>query len=41
MVGNRDRRIDEQSTEITCLRKQIEDQNYKISEIDGARADLN
>ena len=41
MVGHRDRRIDEMITEITCLRKQIEDQNYRISEIDAARSDLN
>ena len=41
MVSHRDRRIDELMSEITCGRKQIEDLNYHITEIDAARSELN
>ena len=41
MVGHRDRRIEELLSELTHERKQIEDLNYKITEIDAARAELN
>lgn len=40
MVAHRDHQIDELNSEVTTLRKQIEDQNYRIQEIDAARADL-
>ena len=40
MVGHRDKLLDDANTEITVLRKQIEDQNYRISEIDAVRSDL-
>ena len=41
MVGQRDRRIEELLSELTAVRKQIEDQNYKITEIDANRSELN
>ena len=41
MVGHRNRRIEELISELTHERKQIEGLNYKITEIDAARAELN
>ena len=41
MIINRDRRIGDLESETVLLKKQIEDQNYQLAQIDGARADLN
>ena len=41
MVASRDRRIDDLMAEVTCLRKQIEDLNYKISGVEAAKSELN
>ena len=41
MVCHRDRRIDDLMAELTNARKQIEDLNYHITEIDAARSELN
>jgi len=40
MVHRRDRQIDDYCSEITSLRKQIEDQYQKISEIETLKSEL-
>ena len=39
MVRQRDQRLDDMQRETALLRKQIEDQNYRLNELDVIRGD--